>query len=576
MEAESSHPTIIALDPLVRFDTREVGGRTTTLAHHKGLGKYFHLGAEEYHIASLLDGQRTLSEIIAQLEVDGVCWREKEVADFIGNLVSSRLAIVLGPAASTPVAGPRFWSARIPQALSLLVSQRIPLADANRIATRLLHPLGQVFSKAGMLYWLCLIASAMLIFTVYRRDFVDELRRMFDPKIWVVLLLMWVVCKLIHEIGHAVAARYHGVKVGKVGLLFFFCAPLAYVDVTDAWKLKSRWRRVQIALAGVYLELAVASIAVWAWWIFPEGYMQHLAAQLFFVAGPATLLVNANPLLRLDGYYVVSDVTEIPNLRMHGRSQLAGFVEQVVLGSPPRPSLLSGWRRTFATVHASASVVFQVVWMSGLVIGVAMWARGLGVVMATAAVLLWGILPLARWTAKVWRSEPAGHWYLNKPRTRLICSACLLAMAVHYASAFDSPLARRVPVVVQYREEQIARASADAFVRRVYVTRGQRISKGTLMIELDDPELLIDREEKADDLKIAELRAVQFRRQRDLAKSAAETENAESLRRQLLELDAQIEGLRVVANRDGLVTGLNIEALTGRFVEQGEELSSSV
>ena len=93
---------------------------------------------------------------------------------------------------------------------------------------------------------------------------------MFDPSLWLLLLGMWAISKVIHETGHAVAARYHGVQVGKIGILFFFMAPLAYVDVTDAWKLKSRWSRVQIALAGIYLELAVAAIAAWAWWLLPQ------------------------------------------------------------------------------------------------------------------------------------------------------------------------------------------------------------------------------------------------------------------------------------------------------------------
>jgi putative peptide zinc metalloprotease protein len=373
-------------------------------------------------------------------------------------------------------------------------------------------------------------------------------------------------------LGHAVAARYHGVRVGKIGIMFFLCAPLAYVDVTDAWKLRNRWSRVQIALAGVYLELAVASIAAWAWWWLPDGYVRHLAAQMFLVAGPATLLVNANPLLRLDGYYVVSDLTEIPNLRMHGRSQLAGICNHLLLGTVPKESLLGGWRQPFATVHAFASVVFQIVWMSGLVIGVSLWARGLGVLLATAAILLWAVLPLTRWTISMWLSKPAEKWYLNDTRIRLLCYASLLLMLGQNLSMSDSPLARRVPVVVQFHDEQIARASVDSFVTRVYVTRGQRVGKGMLLMELHDPELLLTREKKLDDLELAQLRAIQFRRQQQFSKAAAEAENAESLRRQLTELDAQVAGLRVTAERDGLIISPAIENMAGRFVKQGDEL----
>ena len=352
-----------------------------------------------------------------------------------------------------------------------------------------------------------------------------------------------------------------------------FLLRLAYVDVTDAWKLKSRWSRVQIALAGVYLELAVAAIAAWAWWFLPEWLARHLAAQFFIVAGPATLLVNANPLLRLDGYYVVSDLTEIPELADAWPAQLAACLERLLLKiEPPRP-LLSGWRRTFATVHAACSVIFQVVWMGGLIIGVSIWARGLG------------ILACARRVAVV--GHPAavsmGHEGLDKRSARTLVPErkaetaarfrrFVVAVRYNILCVSHSPLARRVPIVVQFHDEQIARATADAFVQSVYVTRGQRVKKGMLLLELEDPELLIRREQKADDLGVAELRAIQFRRQGEFSQSAAESENAESLRRQLVELDQQIEGLDVIAARAGLVVSTRIDNLKGRFVRQGEEL----
>ena len=600
----------VALDPHVQFSQREIGGRTMFIAHHPALGKYFQLGPEEHRVANLLNGQRGLREILDQLEAEGIQWRAEEVADFVSRLVSHKLASMVSMPASEsatePVAGsaqdqPRSATApgrpaelesqpvngtgdsgssierqkqqlRILRALSLLISQRIPLINGDRLASAMQRRVGKVFSPVGMLCWAGLVASGLIIVVTGYQDFSDELVRMFDPSTWLMLLLMWVVAKVVHESGHAIAARYHGVRVGKVGVLFFFLAPLAFVDVTDAWKLKWRWSRVQIALAGVYLELGAAALAAWAWCLLPDGYAKHLAAQFVIVAGPATLLVNANPLLRLDGYYVLSDLTEIPNLRMHGRRQLLGALESFLLKSPPIQPLISGWRRTFATVHAFCSCLFQAAWMTGLVIGVSAWAKGLGMIMGAAAVLMWVVLPLCRWFMKVWMSEPGGRWYLNTKRKRLLSHASLLLLLCQFFATTNSPLARRVPVVVQFSNEQIARAPVDAFVRDVFVSRGQRVKEGTLLMVLEDPELALSRDDKADDLKIAELREVMFRRQGELSKSAAEAEKAASLRRQLAELDAQVRGLAVVAERSGLVVGAEIQSLHGRFVQQGTEL----
>jgi putative peptide zinc metalloprotease protein len=579
-DQSTPQPVRIAIDPQIVFSRRQIGGRPMFIAHHPVIGKFFQLGAEEYRAASYLDGERSLHDILQLLNIDGIDWSARELAEFISKLITAKMAndIASTPAFPGSTEQPQQpsqlnqWFRRLLQLLSLTISQRIPLVDGHQIASRLEKRIGPVFSPIGMLCWSVLVGSGLMIVVAGHQEFSEELRRMFDPGIWLVLLVMWVVAKVFHEAGHATAARYHGVRVGKIGIMFFFLAPLAYVDVTNAWKLRSRWSRVQIALAGVYLELGTAAFAAWAWWILPEGIARHLAAQFVLVAGPATLLVNANPLLRLDGYYVVSDLTNIPNLRMHGRRQLAGLLEQFLLKTPPIQPLLSGWRSTFAASHAACSILFQIGWMSGLIIGVSIWAKGIGIVMAVAALVLWVIVPASRWCKKVWLYEPAGRWYMNGTRKLLLFHASLVLMILQYLCTSSSPLARRVPVVVQFRNEQIARAAADAFVRDVYVTRGERVEKGALLVALEEPELLIERDHKADELKIAEVREIQFRRQGELSQSAAESENAASMRRQLAELDEQIQGLTVIAKRSGLVIGPEIDNLQGQFVRQGTEL----
>ena len=403
-------------------------------------------------------------------------------------------------------------------------------------------------------------------------EFGAEFRRLFDTGLWLLLIVIWCIAKLLHELGHAVCAARQGVHVGRMGIMFFLLAPLAYVDVTDAWKLNRRFQRVKIALAGVYVELAIAAVAAWAWWLLPVGFSRHVAAQLFLVTGPATLLVNANPLLRLDGYYVLSDLLEIPNLRMHGRRQLGGIIESVLFSIPQPKPLLSQWRRPAATVHAACSVIFQFFWMAGLIIAVSMWLKGLGIILAISAFLLWGFLPLVRWLQRVWFYDPAKRFGLNRKRVSLIGYSAMIVLSVQHLSATTSPLSRRVPVVVRYQNEQISRATADAFVDAVYAARGQRVSEGMLLMELRQPELQLQRDMLADDLDLALQREVQLRRQNNIAQANSESEKADSLRRQIAELEEQLDGLRVFALRDGLITSAHTERLLGSYVRSGDEL----
>lgn len=604
--AAAKPPSVtIRMDDHVEFSDRLVGSRTMVVAHHVATGKFFQLGPEEYRIASLLDGRRGMAELMHQIQADGMTWEAADVANLIQQFVASGLAhhvdtapqndsatqnesgtresdhaqasqASFPPAPASPAVAPEKpkpgWRQRLPQLLSLCISQRIPLMYGDRLAMALERRVGWIFSFTGVLAWSTLVASGLLIVFGHHDEFRHELQSLFDPAMWLVLLAFWLIAKVLHELGHAVAARYHGVRVGKIGVMFFLFAPLAYVDVTDAWKLRSRIHRVQIALGGVYVELACAAVAAWAWWYLPAGVLKHLSAQFFLVAGPATLLVNANPLLRLDGYYVVSDLTDIANLRMHGRRQLSGWIDQWLVRIPAPRAFLSGWRRPFATTHALASIAFQALWMSGLVIGVSMWAKGFGMVLAAVAVTLWVILPLFKWLVRVWSYPGERRWWLTHQQIRLSMLVLFLATSVPSISMTRSPLDRRVPVVVQFCDEQIVRAATDSFVTRVGVVAGQRVERGEFLIQLSNPDLELRRDQLADDLQLAEVKAVQLRRLNQLSQCESELQKAASLGRQVAELDEQLALLRVVADRDGCVIGRGVDTLPGRFVHHGDEL----
>ncbi|MEO1616619.1 MAG: efflux RND transporter periplasmic adaptor subunit [Planctomycetota bacterium] len=592
---------VVQLDPSIEFSRRE-NDVTSYIGQDRRTGKYFRFGAAEFHAAKLLDGTKDISAVTDQLYRDGVQWSGFETLTFARQLIEHRLASINettdrpgGPSASpasalatppgqTPPPGqaPPAKSgmkglARIVRLLSGTLSQRFPLFNGDRVAEFLLPSMGPLFSKPAMLLWTLLVVSGVGIAWTQSKELVEELYRVFDQQLWLYMAVIWCALKFIHECGHAVSAKIHGVRVGKMGIMFFLMAPLAFVDVTDAWKLVQRRKRVQIALAGVYLELAIGAIAAWAWWMCPIGFWKHLSAQIFFVAGPATLLVNANPLLRLDGYYVMSDLLEIPNLRSVGRKRLREWIERILLGMPMPDCTLVGWRRDVATTHAICSVVFQVIWMGGLLFAVSHFAEGpgmrfIGIGLAVIAAVLWGILPLARWTWKIWRMEQPRGWVLGSYQGRLLSGCLFLILPIQWASSSASPFSRKIPVVTRYQGEQIARAAAEAFVVALYVQCGDRVEKGTLLMELENPELVVKRDQLQDQLALAKAKATQHRRRGEIALAEAEQERAESLSRQIGDVADQLSSLQVVASRGGKITTPHTDHLLGRYVHQGDEL----
>ena len=210
--------------------------------------------------------------------------------------------------------------------------------------------------------------------------------------------------------------------------------------------------------------------------------------------------------------------------------------------------------------------------MGGLIIAASMWAKGLGIILAVAAFLLWGLIPFIKWCVKIWKLQPATFLGLNIYRRRLLGYLVLIAMGIQHLSMTSSPFDLRVPVVVRFQDEQISRASADAFVVGVYAKRGDRVSRGMILAELADPQLQVRRDQLFDDMEIAQQRAVLLRKRGDIAQATAEVENAHSLQRRLDELDEQLNELQIVAKRDGVITSNDPEKLLGRFVHIGDEI----
>ena len=138
--------------------------------------------------------------------------------------------------------------------------------------------------------------------------------------------------KIIHEFGHGLTAKHFGGEVHEMGILFLVLTPALYCDVTDSWLLPNKWKRIWISAAGIYVECFLASIATFVWWYSTPGLLNSLAMATMFICSVNTIMFNANPLLRYDGYYVMADWLEIPNLRIKSTQFFAYLIQEKVLG----------------------------------------------------------------------------------------------------------------------------------------------------------------------------------------------------------------------------------------------------
>lgn len=237
--------------------------------------------------------------------------------------------------------------------------------DLSRYFDRLAAALRPVFrpvffSAAGLssigLSAICLIAITALMALIFRDDWVREIALLADGELLTNGLLLLVAIsatKVLHELGHALTLHVYGGRCRDIGVMFLVFAPCLYCDVSDAWMFPSKWKRIAVGVAGIAVELLLATFAFWVWWFTPIGPIHNVSLMIMLVCTANTLLLNGNPLMRYDGYYVLSDLSERPNLAAHSREQLRQFLS----GSGAK----NGKRLdVFAVVYAILSFFYRI------------------------------------------------------------------------------------------------------------------------------------------------------------------------------------------------------------------------
>ena len=177
--------------------------------------------------------------------------------------------------------------------------------------------------------------SAALLIGVQFDDFQSKLpsfNAFFAAKNWLLLAAVLGCTKVLHEFGHGLSCKHFGGECHEMGVMLLVLTPCLYCNVSDSWMLPNKWRRAAIGAAGMYVEVVLASLCTWIWWFTEPGLLHYTCLNIMFVSSVSTILFNANPLLRYDGYYICSDLMEVPNLRQKSNQILTRKLSEYCLG----------------------------------------------------------------------------------------------------------------------------------------------------------------------------------------------------------------------------------------------------
>jgi putative peptide zinc metalloprotease protein len=343
-------------------------GRTYFVVKDPVSLRYYRFKEDEHYLLQFMCGKHTLDE--AQKEYERRYRPQRltleDLESFAQQLLTAGLVQNESPRAGTQLFERRKKRRRSEwmQTLTNILYIKIPVIDPDKILTDMLPYSRWIFTIPFLLASIGVMLAALLLIATHFDTFWDKLptyRAFFSFQTIFYLWFSLGMVKIIHEFGHGLSCKAFNGEVHEMGMLFLCLSPCMYCNVSDSWTLPDKWKRIIISSAGIYVELIIASLATFVWWNTP-GYplINNLSLSLMVVCSVSTVVFNANPLMRYDGYYILADWLEIPNLRDRSNKFLKNLSLQVFLGvEVPEEAYMALWRRVLFVVYAIVSYIYR-------------------------------------------------------------------------------------------------------------------------------------------------------------------------------------------------------------------------
>ncbi|MDP1930520.1 MAG: HlyD family efflux transporter periplasmic adaptor subunit [Gammaproteobacteria bacterium] len=383
-----------------------------------------------------------------------------------------------------------------------------------------------------------------------------------------------IVVKLLHELGHAFTAKRFGCRIPAIGVAFLVMFPMAYTDTNETWRLTNRWQRLQVSAAGIATELMIAAWSTLAWGLLPDGELRGLAFMLATTSWIATVLINASPFLRFDGYFILSDLLDMPNL--HGRSfALARWQlrESLFALGESKPEHFSARKQFWLIVFAWITWIYRLVVFLGIALLVYhLFVKVIGIFLF-AVEIWWFIARPILQELQAWRARLPKISANPYSRRRSLFSVLLFTGLV---ALLFVPWPGRVVVSGLLRPLDIwtVFAPAGAQVETLLHDEGDLVSAGTTIIRMHSPELTARYRAAQAKVESARWQAaaagldVRARGQLQVAQQEYATANAE-----LLMIEEQLLPFTSVAPFTGTLRDIDPDLEIGQWLEEREKIA---
>ena len=551
----------------VSVHRQELRGERWYLLSNDTAGVHHRVNDAAYQFIGRCDGHRTVQDIwnaLVQMHGDAGL-TQHEVIGIIVQLEQRDLLQCEHTAESEVLFPPHAKAAQRPRYNLNPFAFRLALGDPSAWLRRL-DPLAHALFRPAVLWvWLALMAIAALVAgTYWNALYTQGHQQLLSPRYLALAWVLFPVIKALHELGHALAVRRWGGEVHEFGIGLFLLVPAPYVDASAASGFTGRAERVVVSAAGIIVELTLGAAALLLWLATQPGWVNDVAFAVMFITTVSTLIFNGNPLLRYDGYYVLTDAFDLPNLASRSGQYWGHLLRRYLLRARSEAPAQAHGERKWLFAYAPLSFGYRLLLSISLVFYAGSYWLVLGLLVAVYMGFVTLIRPLMTWIRQTLAAAGEAQ-ERGRLRKAMIIAAAGVGLILF---VLPLPLTTVAPAVVWLPEQSQVRPEVDGFIVTLPVRDGEKVAAGQLLATLENPDLRTQRDKIAS--RVQALQADRFQlllrdptAAQNLAQEIAQTEA------ELQRAEERVTQLEVRAGVDGTLSLPRYADLPGAFVKRG-------
>lgn len=562
----------------IHIQRRDYQGELWYLLQDKTTGRFHRLTPSAWRLINAMNGHRSLIQVLAEASrpelynsPDDIPTRDDLIHLLQYLHVADLLVCDIPPNTQELFARREKKKSQVWQRLLVNpLSWNIPLGNPNQLLDKCM-PLARVLATRSMGFiWLLVVGFAVLQAGVHWTELTHgQLDRVLSPSNLFLLWLTYPLFKILHELGHGLFTKVWGGQVNDCGVIFMLGTPLPYVDATAATGFPFKHQRLMVGAAGMAVELFLAALALLLWLQLPHGFWRDFLYNIILIGSVSTLFFNGNPLMRYDGYHLLTDLIDTPNLATRANQQLLYWVKRYAYAMQDVFSPAASQREAILfTTYSLAAFFYRLLVLFGIIFLVASYFPMAGLVIGGWLIAVQLFWPLFKGVVFLVNDKQ-----LAAQRTRAVSvTAISFSIVILFILIIPLPYSTTVEGVVWLSDDARVKAKASGEVIESAVKDGEAVTQGQLLVRLSNPVLRA----RLAGLQLR-LQEYEVRYQRewgvDLGQAQIVEEDIAAIKEELALLQSRVDNLALRSPSAGIFRRSQPHMLQGSFVHEGDELA---